>query len=134
MAEAEHLKATDERAYQHEYLGIPVGTGGNVFDRLELREITDAEVASFDKLYQGVDWGYFPDPFAFARLYYDRARETIYLLDEIYEKVWNEPSFNADNVVAVHIRRIREKIEINPKEPKYLKVVWGIGYKIDKTQ
>ena len=93
MAEAEHLKATDERAYQHEYLGIPVGTGGNVFDRLELREITDAEVASFDKLYQGVDWGYFPDPFAFARLYYDRARETIYLLDEIYEnKLSNEQS------------------------------------------
>ncbi len=93
LAEAEHLKATDERVYQHEYLGIPVGTGGNVFDRLELREITDAEVASFDKLYQGVDWGYFPDPFAFIRLYYDRARETIYLLDEIYQnKMSNEQS------------------------------------------
>lgn len=56
----------------------------------------------------------------------------VFSIDEIYEKVWNEPSFNADNVVAVHIRRIREKIEINPKEPKYLKVVWGIGYKIDR--
>ncbi|MDP4146406.1 MAG: helix-turn-helix domain-containing protein, partial [Bacillota bacterium] len=50
----------------------------------------------------------------------------------IYEKVWNEPCFNAENTVAVHIRRIREKIEINPKEPKYLKVVWGIGYKVEK--
>ena len=58
----------------------------------------------------------------------------VFSIDEIYEKVWNEPSFNADNVVAVYIRRIREKIEINPKEPKYLKVVWGIGYKIDKNQ
>ncbi len=58
----------------------------------------------------------------------------VFSINEIYEKVWNEPSFNADNVVAVHIRRIREKIEINPKEPKYLKVVWGIGYKIDKTE
>lgn len=58
----------------------------------------------------------------------------VFSIDEIYEKVWNEPSFNADNVVAVHIRRIREKIEINPKEPKYLKVVRGIGYKIDKNQ
>ena len=56
----------------------------------------------------------------------------VFSINEIYEKVWNEPSFNADNVVAVHIRRIREKIEINPKEPKYLKVVWGIGYKIEK--
>ena len=93
LAEAEHLKATDERAYQHEYLGIPVGTGGNVFDRLELREISDAEVASFDKLYQGVDFGWFPDPFAFIRLYYDRTRETIYLLDEIYQnKMSNEQS------------------------------------------
>lgn len=95
LAEAEHLKATDERAYQHEYLGIPVGTGGNVFDNLELREITDEEIAQFDRIYQGVDWGWFPDPFAFIRLHYDRARETIYLMDEIYQnKLTNEASGN----------------------------------------
>lgn len=56
----------------------------------------------------------------------------VFSIEEIYEKVWQEPYFNAENIVAVHIRRIREKIEINPKEPKYLKVVWGIGYKIEK--
>jgi len=56
----------------------------------------------------------------------------VFSMEEIYERVWNETSYNVDNTVAVHIRRIREKIEINPKEPKYLKVVWGIGYKIDK--
>lgn len=56
----------------------------------------------------------------------------VFSIDNIYESVWNEPSYNAENTVAVHIRRIREKIEINPKDPKYLKVVWGIGYKIDK--
>lgn len=56
----------------------------------------------------------------------------IFSIEEIYDKVWNEPCYNADNTVAVHIRRIREKIEFNPKEPKYLKVVWGIGYKIQK--
>ncbi len=56
----------------------------------------------------------------------------VFSTEEIYDKVWNEPYFNADNIVAVHVRRIREKIEINPKEPKYLKVVWGIGYKIEK--
>lgn len=95
LAEAEHLKATDERAYQHEYLGIPVGTGGNVFDNLELREITDEEIAQFDRIYQGVDWGWFPDPFAFIRLHYDRARETIYLMDEIYQNnLTNEASGN----------------------------------------
>ena len=56
----------------------------------------------------------------------------VYSIDEIYEKVWNETAFNPENTVAVHIRKIREKIEINPKEPKYLKVVWGIGYKVEK--
>lgn len=56
----------------------------------------------------------------------------VFSIDEIYERVWNEPSFSVENTVSVHIRRIREKIEINPKEPEYLKVVWGIGYKIEK--
>ena len=56
----------------------------------------------------------------------------VFSIDEIYDRVWNEPSFSVENTVAVHIRRIREKLEINPKEPKYLKVVWGIGYKIEK--
>ena len=51
---------------------------------------------------------------------------------QIYEAVWNEPAYNSEKTVTVHIKRIREKIEINPKEPKYLKVVWGIGYKIEK--
>jgi DNA-binding response OmpR family regulator len=53
-------------------------------------------------------------------------------ISQIYESVWNEPFYNSENTVTVHIRRIREKIEINPKEPKYIKVVWGIGYKMDK--
>ena len=56
----------------------------------------------------------------------------VFSIDEIYERGWNEESFNVENTVAVHIRRIREKIEINPKEPRYLKVVWGVGYKIEK--
>jgi len=56
----------------------------------------------------------------------------VFSIDEIYETVWNEMAYNSDNTVAVHIRNIREKIEINPREPNYLKVVWGIGYKIEK--
>lgn len=52
--------------------------------------------------------------------------------EQIYIKVWNEPFYNSENTVAVHIRNIREKIEINPKEPKYIKLVWGVGYKIEK--
>ncbi|SFR18528.1 response regulator transcription factor [Desulfoscipio geothermicus] len=56
----------------------------------------------------------------------------VFSIDQIYEHVWNEPSYTAENTVPVHIRRIREKIEINPREPKYLKVVWGVGYKMEK--
>ena len=56
----------------------------------------------------------------------------VYSITQIYENVWNEESYGAENIIAVHIRHIREKIEINPKEPRYLKVIWGIGYKIEK--
>ena len=56
----------------------------------------------------------------------------VYSIEQIYENIWNEEAVGADNTVAVHIRHIREKIEINPKEPKYLKVVWGIGYKVEQ--
>ncbi|MEK5183737.1 response regulator transcription factor [Solibacillus sp. FSL R5-0691] len=56
----------------------------------------------------------------------------VYSISDIYELVWNEPAYNAENIVAVHIRKIREKIEADPKNPRYLKVVWGLGYKIEK--
>lgn len=56
----------------------------------------------------------------------------VYSIEQIYENVWEEESYGAENIIAVHIRHIREKIEINPREPKYLKVIWGIGYKIEK--
>lgn len=56
----------------------------------------------------------------------------VFSIEQIYESIWNEDAIGADNTVAVHIRHIREKIEINPKEPRYLKVVWGVGYKVEK--
>ena len=56
----------------------------------------------------------------------------VFSINEIYEQIWNEEAIGADNTVAVHIRHIREKIEINPREPRYLKVVWGVGYKVEK--
>ena len=60
-----------------------------------------------------------------------RNRGRVFSVEDIYSNVWNEQNIVGDNTIAVHVRHIREKIEINPKEPKYLKVVWGIGYKID---
>ena len=56
----------------------------------------------------------------------------IFPAEEIYSKIWNESAYSTENTVMVHIRRIREKIELNPSEPEYLKVVWGIGYKFEK--
>ena len=72
-----------------------------------------------------------PIEFGILRFLTENAGK-VFSMEQIYENVWNEPAYNPENTVAVHIRRIREKIEINPKNPKYLKVVWGIGYKIEK--
>ena len=113
--EAEYLKHTDERAYQHEYLGLPVGTGGNVFDKLELREITDDEVKRFDRIYQGIDFGWYPDPFCFVRIYYDVARETLYLIDEHYV---NKTS-NEDNAAWIREHHYNDfPITCDSAEPK----------------
>ena len=113
--EAEYLKQTDERAYQHEYLGLPVGTGGNVFERLELREITDDEIKRFDRIYQGIDFGWYPDPFCFIRIYYDVARETLYLIDEHYV---NKTS-NEDNASWIRDRHYNDfPITCDSAEPK----------------
>ena len=72
-----------------------------------------------------------PTEFGILKLLTENAGK-VFSMEQIYENVWNEPAYNPENTVAVHIRRIREKIEINPKNPKYLKVVWGVGYKIEK--
>ena len=61
-----------------------------------------------------------------------KNKGTVFSINQIYENVWNDEAYAAENIIAVHIRHIREKIEINPKEPKYLKVIWGVGYKIEK--
>lgn len=72
-----------------------------------------------------------PTEYGILRLLTEHAGR-VFSIEQIYEAVWNEPAYSPENTVAVHVRRIREKIEIDPKNPKYLKVVWGIGYKIEK--
>lgn len=83
LDDAEHLKKTNPTAYRHEYLGEVVGCGTQVFENLEIREITDDEVKQFDRLYQGVDWGFYPDPWAFNQMHYDAARRTLYIFGEL---------------------------------------------------
>lgn len=83
LADAEHLKKTNETAYRHEYLGEEVGTGLEVFNNVELQAITDEEIAAFDRIRQGLDFGYAVDPLCFERMHYDRARRRLYLFAEI---------------------------------------------------
>lgn len=80
--DAEWLKMVNPKAYEHEYLGIPVGTGTEVFDNLEIRQIKDEEISRFSNLYRGVDWGWFPDPFHYGCMHYDAARMTLYIFEE----------------------------------------------------
>ena len=79
IEEAEFLKEVNPDAYENEYMGVANGSGGSVFDNVTIREITDAEIAQFDNILNGVDWGWYPDPYAFVRVHYDAARLTLYV-------------------------------------------------------
>ena len=89
IQEAERLQQINETAYLHEYMGVPTGTGGEVFPNLEIREITSAEIEGLSYIYQGLDFGFAVDPACFIRAAYDRKHDTVYLLDEIYEHHWS---------------------------------------------
>lgn len=83
LADAEHLKETNPTGYRHEYGGEVVGSGTQVFENLLLREIKDDEIKQFDRVTNGVDWGWYPDPWAWNRMHYDSGRKTLYLFDEL---------------------------------------------------
>ena len=80
--EADYLRDQNPRAYEHEYLGIPVGTGGNVFENVEPMYMSDELISGFDRVYNGIDWGWFPDPFAFNKVHFDIARRNLYIFAE----------------------------------------------------
>lgn len=80
--EAEYMKSVNERQWRNVYLGEETGTGGNVFENVELREITDSEIETFDYIYMGLDFGWFPDPLAWTKMCYNPAQKTLYIFDE----------------------------------------------------
>ena len=82
LDDAEFLKETNPTAYENEYMGVANGTGGNVFDNVLIREITDDEIAQFDNIYNGVDWGWYPDLYAFVRVHYAPAQHTLFIWQE----------------------------------------------------
>ena len=116
LAEAEYVRETNEREYRHEYLGEAVGSGGEVFENLEIREITDEEVSHFDRIRNGLDWGYYPDPWAFNRMQYDAAQRVLYIFDELTAyKQGNKET--AERLIERGLTR-EDRITADSAEPK----------------
>ncbi len=83
--DADFLQQINPKAFEHEYMGVPNGTGGAVFENIRLEEITQEQISEFDQVLNGVDWGYYPDPWAFNQMHYDSARRTLYIYGELTE-------------------------------------------------
>ena len=116
LTEAEYIRDTNEREYRHEYLGEAVGSGSEVFENLEIREITDEELAHFDRIRNGLDWGYYPDPFAFNRMQYDAAQRILYIFDELTARKQGNKE-TADRLLAKGLTR-EDRITADSAEPK----------------
>ena len=115
--DAEDLRLTNYRAYQHEYLGDAVGTGGEVFDNLEIRVITTEERSHFDNIYMGIDWGWYPDPYHWGKLHYDSNRKILYILDEM--RCWKTSNAETWNkLVMQHGVTAHDLITADSAEPK----------------
>lgn len=116
LSEAEYLKETNERAYLHEYLGEATGTGSEVFENLEAREITDEEISHFDRVLHGLDWGYYPDPWAYNGVHYDAARQTLYIFDELTR--WKLGNSETAQLLKDHGLTRDDRITADSAEPK----------------
>ena len=124
---AEALKAQNEMAYRHEYLGEVTGTGGTVFENVEAVALTDAQVAVFDKLHFGLDYGFAVDPLAFVAMHYDAARQSLYIFDEIYQqKLTNRQAAEKIRQKAGHGRIIADSAE-----PKSIAEMRGYGLRVE---
>jgi phage terminase large subunit len=134
LNEIEYTKANNERAYRNIFLGEPTGTGLNVFENVELREITDKEICSFDFLYCGIDWGYYPDPFAFSVCSYDSSKQILYIFDELYLN--KRGNYEAYTDLKEHMQKLgmnieNDRITADSAEPKSVADFrsWGANVK-----
>lgn len=132
IEDAEYLEATNPTAYKHEYLGEVVGSGTQVFENLDIRQMTDEEVQGFDRIYNGVDWGYYPDPWAFVRAHYDPARKILYIFDELKaNKKGNQDT--ADMLISRGLTR-SDMIIADSAEPKSIADYQKFGLKCYGTE
>lgn len=96
LDEAEHLKSVNPAAYEHEYLGVANGSGGMVFENVKVERIPEEQYKQFDRILMGIDFGYYPDPWAWVKCHYDAGRHTLYILDELrLQKASNRDTYNA---------------------------------------
>lgn len=116
ITEAERLKATKPDRYDHEYMGLVTGTGGEIFDNVTLRTISDEEIAAFDKIKRGIDFGYAADPFVYLAGHYDKKHKRLYLFDEIYKQgLSNE---RAAELINTRKYKFSQPITADSAEPK----------------
>ena len=121
LHDIEQTKQNNLRAYENIYLGIVTGTGQNVFENVELREITNEEIQTFDYLYSGIDWGYYPDPFAFSTSAFNASKQTLYIFDELYmNKQGNYEAFQklSEHMETHGMNIARDRITADSAEPK----------------
>lgn len=126
LLEAAKLKAKNETAYNHEYLGEVTGTGGAVFENVEAMAMTDAMISQFDRLYYGLDFGFAVDPLAFVAMHYDAKREDLYIFDEIYQQKLT----NRQASVRIGARYNDCRIIADSAEPKSIVEMRGLGLNV----
>lgn len=127
LAEAEKLKAKNEMAYRHEYLGEVTGTGGAVFENVKELPMNDELVGNFDRLYYGLDFGFAVDPLAFVSMYYDAKHEDLYVFDEIYQQKLT----NSQAAKMIRKKADTREIIADSAEPKSIKEMRGCGLHIN---
>lgn len=124
--DAEKLKARNETAYRHEYLGEVTGTGGAVFENVEDMAMSNELVGNFDRLYYGLDFGFAVDPLAYVAMYYDAKREDLYIFDEIYQQKLT----NSQAAKAIKLRIKDGRILADAAEPKSIAEMAGFGLRV----
>jgi len=130
VTEACHRKEVSPASYEHEYLGKATGTGGEVFANVVLRAITEAEVAAFDRLRFGIDWGYAVDPFCFVAMHYDATRRKLFIFDEIFAVGLS----NRDAASRIKERHLRARITADSAEPKSIDELAFFGLRISAAR
>ncbi len=128
FSEAEHLQAVNEIAYRNEYLGEVVGDGGNVFDNIVAKAITDEEIKAFDRIQTGLDFGFYPDPAAVDWMHFDRNHETLYIFDEIHVK--KKTNYELTELIKQKDVKLNDLILADSAEPKSIREMLEYGLMI----